>query len=229
MIRELARVRSHIAALQELQAGTVKRLLLSDRNREFRRAGAAQVPRAISKRALQRHDEQHGRNNRGLDKRFSRDRPCRQSSRARADREQRGVSRLDCRGDQAPDHPLAGRPTLRLSELAEFSLTLTERSFGLRQRIDQVFERHRFDPTVFCVTNSLSLMKEIARFNRQCALLPRFAIENEVAAGLLVAVPVEEFATEQLVFCICARNGRPMSPAAKVFADAIVEFCQRYR
>lgn len=228
MIRELARVRSHIAALQELQAGTVDVYCFQTAIESFvapvLHKFHERYPNVLFNVTMSSTDETIAAlTNGSAEIALVANPPARELIASKE------VFRDLIVAAMAPDHPLAGRPTLRLSELAEFSLTLTERSFGLRQRIDQVFERHRFDPTVFCVTNSLSLMKEIARFNRQCALLPRFAIENEVAAGLLVAVPVEEFATEQLVFCICARNGRPMSPAAKVFADAIVEFCQRYR
>jgi hypothetical protein len=60
-------------------------------------------------------------------------------------------------------------------------LGLTAPSFGLRQQIDKAFDRYAIDPNVFCLTNSLNLMKGIACFDRQCALLPRFAVTKEVA------------------------------------------------
>jgi DNA-binding transcriptional LysR family regulator len=228
MIRELARVRSHIAALQALQAGTVDVYCFQTAIESFVAPVLHQFheqhPNVLFNVTLSSTDETiaaltNGSAEIGL---FANP-PARELIASTE------VFRNPIVAAMAPDHPLAGRQSLRLHELAEFSMTLTERSFGLRQRMDQVFQRHGFDPTVFCVTNSLNLVKEIARFNRQCALLARFAIENEVSAGLLVGIPVDEFATDQLVFSICVRNGRPMSPAAKAFADAIMEFCQRYR
>jgi len=128
----------------------------------------------------------------------------------------------------APNHPLAGCRTISLREIAEFPLGLTEPSFGLRQQIDRAFDRYAIDPNVFCVTNSLSLVKGIARFNRQCTLLPRFAVENEITAGILSTIAVKEFMEDPMVFCVCVLNSRSVSPAAKAFIDAIVEFCQRY-
>lgn len=128
----------------------------------------------------------------------------------------------------ARDHPLANRETVLLRELAEIPFVQTEGRFGLRQQIDKLFDRHGFHPKVSCTTNSLSLMKAIVRLGQQCALLPHFAGENEVATGLLRAVPVREFIKEPLVFCVCVRAGRSLSPAAKAFADAFAQFCRRY-
>ena len=129
----------------------------------------------------------------------------------------------------ALNHPLAKRRTLTLEELAEIPFVLTEQSFGLRQQIDRVFDRHAFHPRMSCITNSLSLVKAVVGLGQQCTLLPRYAVENEVAAGILGAIPVEEFATSPLVFCVCVRAGRSLSPAAKVFVNAIIDFCQRLR
>jgi DNA-binding transcriptional LysR family regulator len=128
----------------------------------------------------------------------------------------------------APNHPLAGRRIVSLREIAEFPLGLTEPSFGLRQQIDRAFDRSAIDPNVFCVTNSLSLVKAVARFDGQCTLLPRFAVENEITAGTLCTVAVNEFMEDPMVFCICVLNNRSLSPAAKVFVDAILDFCRRY-
>jgi DNA-binding transcriptional LysR family regulator len=129
----------------------------------------------------------------------------------------------------APNHPLANRKSVSLRELAAFPFVLTEPSFGLRQQVDRIFALHAIVPEVFCATNSLTLDKGVAGVGRQCTLLPRFAVEPEVAAGTRAAVAVKEFAGDPLVFCICSRSGRSISPAAKVFGDAVADYCRRYR
>jgi DNA-binding transcriptional LysR family regulator len=129
----------------------------------------------------------------------------------------------------SPTHPLAGRKIISLSELEGFSFALTEPSFGLRQQMDRVFARHGFQPTTFCVTNSLALVKEVASIGKHCTLLPRFVVEQELAAGSLKAAGVREFTSDPLVFCICSRSDRSLSPAAKVFMDTVVDYCRRYR
>lgn len=128
----------------------------------------------------------------------------------------------------SPTHPLAGRKTISLSELESSSFALTEPSFGLRQQTDRVFARHGFRPAAFCVTNSLALIKEMASIGQQCTLLPRFVVQQELTAGSLRTATVREFADEPLVFCICSRSDRTLSPAAKVFTDTVVDYCRRY-
>jgi DNA-binding transcriptional LysR family regulator len=129
----------------------------------------------------------------------------------------------------APSHPLAKRKIVSLRELVEFPFVLTETSFGLRQQVDRVFARHAIQPHVFCVTNSLALVKSMASVGRQCTLLPRFAVDKELAAGLLTTIAVREFAASPLTFCACTRRGHSVSPAAKFFVDAIHDYCRRYR
>jgi len=129
----------------------------------------------------------------------------------------------------SPTHPLAGRKTISLGELEGFSFVLTEPSFGLRQQMDRVFAKHGFHPAAFCVTNSLALVKEVASIGKQCTLLPRFVVEQELAAGSLKTAGVREFAADPLVFCICSRSDRSLSPAAKVFMDTVIDYCRRYR
>ena len=128
----------------------------------------------------------------------------------------------------SPTHPLAGRKMISLSDLEGFSFALTEPSFGLRQQTDRVFAKHGFRPASFCVTNSLALVKELASIGQQCTLLPRFVVQQELAAGSLKTAAVREFADEPLVFCICSRSDRTLSPAAKVLMETVVDYCRRY-
>jgi len=67
----------------------------------------------------------------------------------------------------------------------------------------------------------------MTRFDCHCALLPRFAVESEVAARTLSTTAVWEFIDDPTMFTICVLNGRLVSPAAKVFVDTIVDFCRR--
>ena len=228
VMREFTRVKSHIAALQNLQAGNVDvycfqtaiesfvapvlnrfhvqypdvtfnvRMSSTDEAIEALITGAAEISLALNA-------------------------PARDS-----------ITRLEVFRDRmvaafSPTHPLAGRKILSLRELEGFPFALTEPSFGLRQQLDRVFAKHRFEPTTFCVTNSLALVKEVAGIGRQCTLLPRFAVEQELTNGTLRAAVVREFADDPLVFCICTRSDRSLSPAAKVFMDIVINYCRRYR
>jgi len=227
-MREFSRVKSHIAALQDIQAGTVDvycfqtaiesfiapvlhrfhvqypnvsfnvRMSSTDEAMEALTSGAAEISLVLNP-------------------------PTRDAIASREVFRDRIVAAF------APTHPLAKRKIVSLRELAEFPFALTETSFGLRQQIDRTFAQHQFRPQVFCVSNSLALVKGVAAVGPQCTLLPRFAMEQEVAAGTLATIAVREFASDPLTFSICTLNGHSMSPAAKVFVDKVVDYCRRYR
>jgi len=228
MMREFARVQSHIAALQGLQAGTIDiycfqtaieslvapvihrfhvqypnvsfnvRMSSTDEAMEALTSGAAEIALVLN--------------------------PPVRDTIASAE-----VFRDAMVAAVSPAHPLAKRKIVSLRDLVEFPFVLTEASFGLRQQIDRMFDRYRLKSEVFCVTNSLALVKAVASVGSQCTLLPRFAVAQEVAAGTLCTIAVKEFSADPLVFCVCALAGRTMSPAAKVFVEAVVDYCRRYR
>jgi DNA-binding transcriptional LysR family regulator len=228
MMREFARVKSHIAALQDLQAGTVDVYCFQTAIESFvapvLHAFHMRYPNVLFNVTMSSTDETIEALTRGTAEIGLVLNPPARDTIASTE-----VFRDTIVAAVAPHHPLAGRKALSLRELAEFPFVLTEMSFGLRQQIDRTFDRHAVNPRIFCVTNSLSLVKGIASFDHQCTLLPRFAVENEVAAGTLCAIAVKEFMREPLAFCFCVLNTRSVSPAAKAFLDAVVDFCRRYR
>jgi DNA-binding transcriptional LysR family regulator len=228
VIREFSRVKSHIAALQDLQAGSVDVYC-------FQTAIESFVAPVLNRFHVQYPDVTFNVRMSSTDEAIEAlitgaaeislmlNPPARDA-----------ITRLEVFRDRmvvafSPTHPLAGRKVVSLRDLEGFPFALTEPSFGLRQQHDRVFAKHNFEPTVFCVTNSLALVKEIASVGRQCTLLPRFAVDQELTKGSLLAVTVREFADDPLVFCICSRSDRSLSPAAKVFMDIVISYCRRYR
>ena len=228
VMREFARVKSHIAALQNLQAGNVDVYCFQTAIESFvapvLNRFHAQYPDVTFNVRMSSTDEAiealvAGKAEIGL----VLNAPVRDN-----------ITRLEVFRDRmvaafSPKHPLAGRKALSLHELKGFPLALTEPSFGLRQQLDRVFASHGFEPTCFCVTNSLALIKEVASMGNNCTLLPRFAVGHELAAGSIAAAAVREFAGDPLVFCICSLSDRSLSPAAKVFLEIVVDYCRRYR
>jgi DNA-binding transcriptional LysR family regulator len=228
VMREFSRVKSHIAALQDLQAGNVDVYCFQTAIESFvapvLNRFYTQYPQVTFNVRMSSTDEAiealiTGAAEIGL----ILNAPDRDN-----------ITRMEVFRDRmvaafSPAHPLAGRKILSLRDLEGFPFSLTEPSFGLRQQLDRVFAKHRFEPTTFCVTNSLALIKQVASFGQNCTLLPRFAVEQELTDGALKAAAVKEFASDPLVFCICSLSDRSLSPAAKVFQDTVVAYCRRYR
>jgi DNA-binding transcriptional LysR family regulator len=228
VMREFSRVKSHIAALQDIQAGTVDVYCFQTAIESFvapvLHRFHVQYPNVSFNVRMSSTDEaMEGLTTGAAEIGLVLNPPIRDTIASREVFRDRIVAAF------APSHPLAQRKIVSVRELAEFPFVLTETSFGLRQQIDRTFARHAFQPQVFCVTNSLALVKGVASVGPQCTLLPRFAMEQEVAAGTLATIAVREFAADPLVFCVCTLNGRSVSPAAKVFVDTVVDYCRRYR
>jgi DNA-binding transcriptional LysR family regulator len=228
VMREFSRVKSHIAALQDLQAGNVdiycfqtaiESLVAPALNRFH-----AQYPQVTFNVRTSSTDEAIEALVTGVAEiALIVNAPDRDN-----------ITRMEVFRDRmvavfSATHPLAGRKIIALRDLAPFPFVLTEPAFGLRQQIDRVLVRHRFEPTTFCVTNSIALVKQISNLGKNCTLLPQSAVAQEVEHGTVKTAAVREFASQSLAFCVCSRSDRSLSPAAKVFLDTVVDYCRRYR
>jgi len=228
VMSEFSRVKSHIAALQDLQAGNVDIYC-------FQTAIESFVAPVMSRFHVQYPDVTFRVRMSSTDEAIdalitgAAEIALVLNPPARDNIKRVEVFRNEMVAAFSPKHPLANRKMVGLRDLQDFPLALTEPSFGLRQQIDRVFAKHNFEPSTFCVTNSLPLVKEVASIGEPCTLLPRFAIEAELSRGSLKAATLREFADDQLIFCICLRGDRTLSPAAKVFMDNVIDYCRRYR
>lgn len=228
VVREFGRVKSQIAALQNVQAGTVdvycfqtaiESLVAPVLHRFY-----VQYPNVTFNVTMSSTDEAMEALNKGAAEiGLILNPPSRDAIETMEVFRDRMVAAF------APVHPLAKRKLVSLRDLGEFPIALTERSFGLRQQHDRVFQRHGFQPRTFCVTNSLALVKGIASAGTHCTLLPGFAVQQEVTAGTLCTSAVREFAADPLVFSICTSSRRTLSPAARIFVESVADYCRRYR
>ena len=228
MMREFSRVKSHIAALQDIRAGTVDIYCFQTAIESFvapvLHRFHVQYPNVVFNVIVSSTDETIEALSSGVAEiGLILNPPTRDTITSTQ------VFRDTIVAAVAPKRPLANRKIVSLRELVGFPLVLTVKSFGLRQQIDRTFDRHALTPEIFCVTNSVALVREVASVGPLCALLPRRAIEREVAVGTLVSIAIKEFAADPWVFCVCTLRGRSLSPAAKVFMDAVVDYCRRYR
>jgi DNA-binding transcriptional LysR family regulator len=228
VMREFSRVKSHIAALQGLKAGNVDVYCFQTAIESFvapvlNRFHTQYPDVTFTVRMSSTDDAIEALSTGAAEISLVLNAPVRDN-----------ITRLEVFRDRmvaafSPKHPLAGRKILSLHELEGFPFALTEPSFGLRQQLDRVFVQYRFEPATFCITNSLALVKEVSSIGNHCTLLPRFALEQELAAGSLKSAGVREFASDPIVFCICTLSDRSLSPAAQVFMDIVVDYCRRYR
>jgi DNA-binding transcriptional LysR family regulator len=79
--------------------------------------------------------------------------------------------------------------------------------------------------TVLSWLSSLIRVKEVVNLGHGFTLLPRSHVGKELAAGALAIVAVPEFIEDPLIYCLAVLKSRSLSPAAKVFRDAVLGSC----
>jgi DNA-binding transcriptional LysR family regulator len=131
-----------------------------------------------------------------------------------------GRERLRAHEDVAicpPGHALSARRRVSLTELAGQPLVLLDRSTAARDYVEGHFARLGVTPRVALEMNSLELVKRLVELGFGLSVVPRLAIQRELAEGRLHAIGVfqrSEFRQLSLV-----THGRgPLTRAAEAFA-----------
>ncbi|WP_447741764.1 LysR family transcriptional regulator [Pseudomonas laurentiana] len=111
----------------------------------------------------------------------------------------------------APDHPLASNKTpISIKGLDRYRLALPGPSFGIRQILSlaEIKIGTTLVPTLTC--NNIAMLRRIA-LEGGVTLLPAFVVENELNAGLLVALPLEQDVFNSPEAQLITRLGRQLS------------------
>ena len=122
----------------------------------------------------------------------------------------------------APGSFIAGRSSIELKELRGISLVLTGPNHGLRHAIDRYSDFSSLDINVKTEIDSLVAIKQLVASGYGTSILPWCAIQQECAAGQLLAVPIVKPRIERKVYLASAR-GWPRSRAADVIAQLTSE------
>lgn len=121
----------------------------------------------------------------------------------------------------SPTHPLARKRTCRLADAAAYRIVLPDRSFGIRQLIDRVRANGRLALSVALETNTLSFAWRMAERIQCVTFLPMDSVRAEVAAGRLVAVPLEDALFRGTRVTLVASASRTLSVAAERVAESL--------
>lgn len=129
-----------------------------------------------------------------------------------------------------PDHPLARagvEPVLK--RLLDYPVALMEGSYGTRQ-ILQLAEQHeklRFSPHL--TTDSMAVLKHFVRDGHGISILPALAVTQEIDAGQLCAIPIDNLILHAAEAHLITRLGRQLSPAANQLATHLIATMRTFR
>lgn len=113
-----------------------------------------------------------------------------------------------------PEHELATKSTIQLSELAHHSVGLPEDAF----RIRQIVRAAEHEESVFLepelIANSMTLLKDFALGGRGVTLLPEFLAFEDLLAGRLRAIPTTNSVLNATKISLITRAGRQIPMGA---------------
>ncbi|MDR3437912.1 LysR family transcriptional regulator [Telmatospirillum sp.] len=118
-------------------------------------------------------------------------------------------------------HPLAGLPSVRLSDCIPYPIILPDRALTLRSMIDAALVRLNHRPIPPITTNSIALIKGAVRRGEGLGFLTSLDVLDEPADGGLIHVPLAEnrLSTEHLSVCVRELHSPPA--ATLLLADAV--------
>ena len=114
-----------------------------------------------------------------------------------------------------PDHPLARRAVVSVSELANETFVDFTPGWGTRTVADQLFARAGVERSIGIEVPDSSIHASLVRAGLGVAILPESMIESAGLAG----VPLRPAATFSVAFVVAAN--RPPSPVTQAFADLV--------
>ena len=116
----------------------------------------------------------------------------------------------------APGHRLAGRKRVRFEDLAREPLLLLDRGSRTRSWIDERLAACREAPRVAMELASIEVVKRLVTLGFGVSIVPRIAVEAEVAAGVLAVATLSPRGSARSLGVVYPR-GAPLSRAADAF------------
>ncbi len=119
-----------------------------------------------------------------------------------------------------PDHPLAGRKRIPLSELARHTFIVRERGSGTRAAVERFLARHDVERPTGMEMNSSEAIKQAVQAGLGLGVVSLHTLEMELAMGRLTVLNVEDFPIMRHWRMVYRRDKR-FSAVAQAFHDFV--------
>ena len=122
----------------------------------------------------------------------------------------------------APEHPLAGRCSIRLKDLEGLDMVSFDGRLRIRQEIDRTLARQGVTVKVVMEFDNIETLKRAVEINAGVSLLPEPTVEREAGSGSLVCVPLEGIDMVRPLGILC-RRGAELGGTAQRFVHLLRE------
>jgi DNA-binding transcriptional LysR family regulator len=123
----------------------------------------------------------------------------------------------------APGHDLARAETTSLQEAVAFPIALQSKALLIRRYLDARYGWLFSDTQKSVVTNSLQLVKMLARSGRYIAFTSELDAAPELIGGSLVFLPVRDKGAEPQTVSIAIDARKPLSRITRIVSDMLTE------
>lgn len=123
----------------------------------------------------------------------------------------------------APDHPLAGAGHLGLADCLHHRLAMPAAGLSIRAAIEATAAFRRLSPRLASETNTLDVMRALAREAGCVGFQTRVGLGRDLAAGTLVEKALVDPDLSADRFVVLTRADRPPKMAAAAFHDHAVQ------
>ncbi|MBY3165690.1 LysR family transcriptional regulator [Rhizobium laguerreae] len=120
-----------------------------------------------------------------------------------------------------PDHPLAKRATIKLTELSAYMLAVPDESPYLRAILSRISSVGAAQVTPLLRTNSYELMRSFVRRGLAISLQTRLSMDGSPEKDGLVYIPVKEPLARYSVIGCCIRSGRRLPIPSELLVSFI--------
>lgn len=121
----------------------------------------------------------------------------------------------------AREHPLASRGEVSLLDCLDYPLLLPAQDITIPTLLDPVFAALEFEPRGVLHANSIELLREMARRGEGVAFQTRYGLDQGLAQGDLVHLPLVPRVESRLDVMI--RAGRSMPLASNLLLDLLIQ------
>ena len=119
-----------------------------------------------------------------------------------------------------PGHRLAKRKDVDIKELGQETFVAHIVESPYRQRVIQMFARHRVPLQMDIEMPTLESIKMLVEMKKGVAIVPRMCVESEVAKGSLSALRVRQMRVVRKLYLVYRRD-RPLTAAAQELVEII--------
>jgi len=119
-----------------------------------------------------------------------------------------------------PGHRLSRRRDVNISELGQETFVAHIVESPYRQRVIQIFARHRVPLRMEMELPTIESIKRFVEMKRGVAIVPQMCVEREVAAGALHEVRIRQMRVVRKLYLIYRRD-RPLTAAAHEMVETI--------